>query len=366
LGKPQRLCFPFSAILERHFLMQKLTVILLGMALLGAIAVGQVRQIWRAPLMIPEQGSTLMISQGDSLRSVAEHLQTAGILAHPELLIMYGRWTGLDQQIKQGEYQLLPGTTAKSLLLKLERGDVIKYEVTLPEGITLAAALNILSKHSKLRIVLSGPDDPQLLDLVKPRLRTEGLFFPDTYLYTRGDTDLSILRHAHSTMTTILEGEWLRRVQGLPYQSPYDALIMASIIERETGLAEERAQISGVFVRRLQLGMLLQTDPTVIYGLGADFDGNLQRDHLNDESNLYNTYKHPGLPPTPIALPGREAIHAALNPDASGFLYFVAMGDGSHRFSTTLSEHNEAVRNFQLLRKKNYHSEPRETSKNNE
>jgi UPF0755 protein len=347
-------------------MMQKLIVILLGMILLAAIAVGQMRQLWRTPLNIPEEGSVLLVSPGDTLHRVAEQLHASGVLAHPELLIIYGRWSGLDQQIKQGEYQLLPQTTAKSLLLQMQRGDVIKYEVTLPEGITLARALDILSKQQKLKVVLSGPDDPQLLAIVKPQLKTEGLFFPNTYQYTRGDTDLRILHLAYANMTKVLEEEWQHRVEGLPYKNSYDALIMASIIERETGLPDERAQISGVFIRRLKLGMLLQTDPTVIYGLGASFDGNLQRDHLNDDSNLYNTYKHSGLPPSPIALPGREAIHAALNPDASDSLYFVATGDGSHQFSTTLAQHNEAVREFQIHRKKDYRSQPLPKSRVNE
>lgn len=195
--------------------------------------------------------------------------------------------------------------------------------------------------------------------MIHPESHPEGLFFPDTYSYARGDTDFSILQRAHSAMLVVLEEEWQQRAQPLPYETPYEALIMASIIERETGLPEERTQISGVFSRRLQQGMLLQTDPTVIYGLGDAFDGNLQRRHLADESNPYNTYRLAGLPPTPIALPGRAAIHAALHPDSGTALYFVARGDGGHAFSNTLSEHNQAVRDYQLQRKKNYSSTPR-------
>ena len=159
-------------------------------------------------------------------------------------------------------------------------------------------------------------------------------------------------------MASVLQEEWQQRDSNLPYETPYEALIMASIIERETGLEAERGEISGVFVRRLQRGMLLQTDPTVIYGLGSSFDGNLRRKHLSEESNPYNTYRHPGLPPTPIALPGRAAIHAALHPQSGSSLYFVARGDGGHVFSDTLAEHNRAVRAYQLQRRKNYRSSP--------
>jgi len=345
-------------------MMQKVIVVLLGIALLGAVVVKEVRQSWNSPLAIPVQGFVLTVDSGDTLRKVAERLSSAGVLVHPELLILYGRWTGVDQQIKKGEYLVPPQTTAASLLQLLQRGEVIKYQVTLPEGITLAKALSILSEQEKLDVVLSGPEDPQLLDVVKPLAQAEGLFFPDTYLYARGDTDLSILQRAHAAMKTVLQEEWLNRTRTLPYENSYDALIMASIIERETGIPEERAQISGVFVRRLQRGMLLQTDPSVIYGLGAGFDGNLQRDHLKQESNIYNTYRHSGLPPTPIALPGREAIHAALNPDIGDALYFVAKGDGAHQFSTTLKQHNQAVREFQIRRRENYRSQPQRNSKN--
>ena len=345
---------------------QKLIAILLGLALLGAIAIGEVRKAWLTPLSVPEDGMNFTVSPGQSLRSVAMRLHAANVLAYPQLLIWYGRWSGLDQEIKQGEYRILPRTSPESLLRQLQRGDVIKYHITLPEGITIARALEILANQDNLKIVLSGPDDQQLLDLVKPFAKTEGLFFPDTYDYTRGTTDLSILQRAYESMQKILEDEWGRRTGGLPYQTPYDALIMASIIERETGVPDERTQISGVFVRRLQRGMRLQTDPTVIYGLGSGFDGNLKREHLNEEKNVYNTYKYPGLPPTPIALPGKEAIHAALNPDQSDALYFVAMGDGSHRFSSTLSQHNQAVREFQIQRRKDYRSQPQPKSEDNE
>ena len=338
--------------------MQKVIGLLLVLALVVTAAVSEIQQRWAAPLPIPENGFLLTITQGDSLRTVVETLQKAGILANPELVILYGRWTGLDQQIKRGEYLLLPELTAESLLETLTKGDVIEYQVTLPEGITLEAALEILAQQEQLDTILEGITDPRILELIRPQILPEGLFFPDSYRYVRGDTDWSILQRAYEAMASVLQEEWQQRAVNLPYETPYEALIMASIIERETGLHSERSQISGVFVRRLQRGMLLQTDPTVIYGLGSEFDGNLRRKHLSEEGNSYNTYRHPGLPPTPIALPGEAAIHAALHPESGNTLYFVARGDGGHVFSETLTEHNQAVRAYQLQRRKNYRSAP--------
>jgi UPF0755 protein len=331
---------------------QKILVVFLAILVSAAAVVGEVRKRWAQPLRIPEQGFSLLVSEGASLRSVAKTLKAAGVLDYSQLVTFYGQWTGVDQQIKPGEYHLAPGTTAALMLAFLQRGDTVKYQVTLPEGITLATALGILSQQEKLESVLTGPDDQQLLQLIEPWKQPEGLFFPDTYQYTRGDTDLDILQSAHRAMEEVLQDEWLKKAPNLPYAMPYDALIMASIIEKETGLPEERRQISGVFVRRLQKGMRLQTDPTVIYGLGLDFDGNLKREHLVEETNSYNTYRHAGLPPTPIALPGRAAINAALHPDDNTSLYFVARGDGSHVFSATLKAHSNAVREYQLNRKK--------------
>lgn len=339
-------------------MIQKLLVFLFVLAVLGAFAVGELRQRWAAPLQVPKQGYVLTVAPGDSLQAVVGELHKTGVLAYPKLVIFYGRWTGLDQQIKPGEYLLPTKSTAESMLMLLQSGQVIKYQVTLPEGITLARALDILARQEPLKKIVAGPMDPRLLDMIKPYSLPEGLFFPDTYYYTRGDTDLSILWRSHLAMLSVLEDAWRQRATSLPYENPYDVLIMASIIERETGLPEEREQISGVFVRRLQQRMLLQTDPTVIYGLGNEFDGNLQRSHLTEDSNAYNTYRHLGLPPTPIALPGLAAINAATHPGAGNSLYFVARGDGGHIFSDTLAEHNRAVREYQLERSKDYRSTP--------
>ncbi|MCB1703376.1 MAG: endolytic transglycosylase MltG [Halioglobus sp.] len=337
---------------------QKAVVLFLALVVAGAWCTGEVRQRWAAPLQIPDEGFTLVVGEGDSLGKAVATLHQAGVLAYPRLVTLYGRWTGLDQQIKRGEYLLPQNSTARTMLSMLHRGDVVQYQVTLPEGITLAAALDILAGQEQLQRELSGQDDPRIMEMIQPETHPEGLFFPDTYRYARGDSDTSILQRAHTAMLSVLEEEWQQREPSVPYQSPYEALIMASIIERETGLPEERGEISGVFSRRLEKGMLLQTDPTVIYGLGDEFDGNLQRAHLREEGNEYNTYRIPGLPPTPIALPGRAAIRAALNPEPGTALYFVARGDGGHVFSNTLNEHNRAVREYQLKRRENYRSSP--------
>ncbi len=318
----------------------------------------EAQRYWREPLQVPEQGYRLQVAPGASLRGVARILEQDGVTAHPELLVLFGRLRGADARIKLGEYALAPGLTGEQLLDLLEEGRVVQYQVTLPEGFSLAQSLARLAQADGLVSVLSGADDVRLAQLVEPYPHPEGLFFPDSYQFTRGDTDLEILSRAHERMRDVLAQEWQGRAEGLPLESPYEALILASIVERETGLPEERGAIAGVFVRRLQQRMLLQTDPTVIYGLGDNYDGNLRRVHLADDTNPYNTYRHRGLPPTPIAMPGRAAIHAALHPEAGNALYFVARGDGGHEFSATLAEHNRAVHKYQLSRRKDYRSSP--------
>tara|TARA_R100000005_G_scaffold96208_1_gene81464 strand:- start:3556 stop:4605 length:1050 start_codon:yes stop_codon:yes gene_type:complete len=336
-------------------------LLLLALALAAFLALLVAREIWerwQAPLRLPESGLLLTVYPGDSLRSVAERLQAEGVLPHPELLLLWARYHQLDARIRRGEYALEPGLTAESLLALLVSGRVVQYQVTLPEGIVVAQAITILQREAALESVLSGADDARLLQLVAPYEAVEGLFLPETYRYERGDSDLDILRRAHRALLEALEQEWAIRDVDLPYDSPYEALIMASIIERETGVPEERGEIAGVFVRRLQRGMRLQTDPTIIYGLGDAFDGNLRRSHLQDADNLFNTYRHDGLPPTPIALPGRAALQAAMQPAAGETLFFVARGDGSHEFNTTLEGHERAVRKYQLQRRKDYRSSP--------
>ena len=247
--------------------------------------------------------------------------------------------------------------TAKALITTREQKLRQVWSISL-KGLAESEALDLIQQMEPVESVLDGSQDPKLLELVKPHTVTEGLFFPDTYVYHRGDTDFDILALAHRRMAAELSAAWEMRDAGLPYSDPYEVLIMASIVEKETGVPGERDRIAGVFVRRLEKRMRLQTDPTVIYGLGERYSGNLRRRHLLDESNPYNTYRHSGLPPSPIALPGRAALHAAVQPAEGSELYFVARGDGSHQFSETIEEHTRAVREFQLRRREDYRSSP--------
>jgi len=332
-------------------------VIIVFLLLIGMLGI-ELDKRWQSALVIPAGGVHLLVASGDKLRTVLDTLHAQGVVQYPLLARVYGRWSGLDTQVKRGEYLLPQYLTIKSLLALLSSGSVIQHQVTLPEGITLKTALTVLANHNKIKHTIAGTDDPRITELIAPYSVAEGLFFPDTYTFEHGATDWQILQRSFARMQTILAQEWAGRGRNLPYESKYDALIMASIIERETGQPSERGEIAGVFVRRLQKKMRLQTDPSVIYGLGESFDGNLRRTDLQDESNPYNTYRHHGLPPSPIALPGREAVHAALNPEGGGSLYFVAKGDGSHEFSSSLKAHQRAVRKYQLQRRKNYRSSP--------
>ncbi|MNZ91396.1 putative aminodeoxychorismate lyase [compost metagenome] len=242
---------------------------------------------------------------------------------------------------------------------------MVQYSLTLVEGWSFRQLRAALAGQERLEQTLAGLDDATLMQrLGLDGQHPEGRFFPDTYRYVRGMRDIDLLRQAHERLESVLDEEWRQRAEDLPYREPYQALIMASLVEKETGAAEERDEIAGVFVRRLRAGMLLQTDPTVIYGLGERYAGNLTRAHLR-EPTPYNTYVHAGLPPTPIAMVGREAIHAALHPAAGDSLYFVARGDGTHVFSRSLDEHNRAVREFQLKRREDYRSSPAATIEGN-
>jgi UPF0755 protein len=313
------------------------------------------------PLSLPAGGLIVEVKPGSSLAAVAAKLEAEGVVSQPLVFRAVARVLGADQRIRAGEYRLLPQLNLLQLLEQLQSGDTVRYLVTLPEGIRLRDAIDLLQESDGIDALLQGASDPRLLRLVEGAegaVSAEGFFLPETYQYERGATDLQILEQAHRLAREELAAAWATRADELPYRSPYEALIMASIIEKETGLSEERGQIAGVFVRRLRRGIRLQTDPTVIYGLGEDFDGNLTRAHLRDSMNPYNTYRHHGLPPTPIALPGRAALGAALNPELGDSLYFVARGDGSHVFSATLEEHERAVREFQLRRRDDYRSSP--------
>jgi UPF0755 protein len=337
--------------------MKKLLVLLTCLAIVAGVSLRAVLQWWESPSGARSE-VTILVGEGSSLGSVAKELSAQELLRWPKMWRLIARLQGLDSQIKQGEYRFTAAATPASLLRALVVGQVVKYKVTLPEGISLSTALDILQAQEPMVKLLDGIDDPRLSQLVQPAASAEGLFFPDTYSYSRTDSDLGILSLAHRRMQEVLDSSWQEREPGLPYADAYEALVMASVVEKETGLAAEREQIAGVFVRRLRKNMRLQTDPAVIYGLGPDFDGNLRRRHLEESANPYNTYQHRGLPPTPIALPGRAAIEAAMHPAPGSALYFVARGDGSHQFSDTLAAHQQAVKTYQLGRRKNYRSAP--------
>ena len=307
------------------------------------------------PLPIAEPGYQHVIAAGTSLKRFSADLHRSGILPHPLYFKWMARFAGDSQAVKAGEYLFAPGITPPQLLQQVVSGAVIQHAFTIVEGWTFAQLLEALRHDDVITHTLDdlGPD--QLMQrLGYAGQHPEGRFMPDTYHFPRDTTDVAFLQRAYHSMTDLLNAEWAQRDQSLPYKTPYEALIMASIIEKETALPEERSEIAGVFVRRLKRGMRLQTDPTVIYGLGDRFDGNLRRRDLSSDSP-YNTYMHSGLPPTPIALPGRASLHAALHPAAGDAIYFVARGDGSHVFSATLEAHNKAVRRYQIDARRSTH-----------
>ncbi len=297
------------------------------------------------PLPTGGEEFTFLVPTGGSLAEVVMGLSERGIIRYPALFTLHAHLRKLHLQLLAGRYRLPPDTTASQLLAALGELPNVLEQATLVEGWTLARARAELREHA-IGQTLAGLDEATWLEHIGATgfPAAEGLFFPDTYSYATGAGEDIVLRQAHQRMMTVLNEEWEARAPNLPYQSSYETLIAASIIERETGLAEERSTIAGVITRRLQRKMRLEMDPTVIYGLGKKFTGKLRRSQLADASNPYNTYRHAGLPPTPICLPGRAAIHATLHPDDSDALYFVARGDGSHQFSATLAQHRAAVR----------------------
>lgn len=299
------------------------------------------------PLAAGNNAISITLKPGDSINTVRQQLEQAGVLDKLYYFTAYARLSGAARKLQVGEYTLKSGMTLPDLLQDMVTGKVRQYSLTIPEGWTFAQMLEAIARHPKLEQKLSSTDAIMTaLDIRHPS--PEGLFFPDTYLFPSGTSDIEFLRRAYQTMQTHLDHVWSERQKDLPLENAYQALILASIIEKETGVSSERREIAGVFVRRLQKGMLLQTDPTVIYGI-KDFDGNITRRHLRQD-HPYNTYVHKGLPPTPIALPGLAALEAAVNPLPGDTLYFVATGDGGHKFSRTLREHQQAVRQYQLNR----------------
>ena len=322
--------------------------------LVGVFIAGAAYVLWQDMQVallkpIPIRESMLFdVPIGTNVRHLSNELMTNGWIREAVFFEIEARRQKVAHQLKAGVYEITPQDTPLSMLEKITQGSVATFSLRFIEGMTFREVLAVLADTPHLRHTLKVMDEREIaLKLDAQHDALEGWIFPSTYRYEANATDLSILRRAHEKMHNELQIQWENRQQELPYESPYEALVMASIIEKETGQAEERQQIAGVFVRRLLKGMKLQTDPTVIYGLGESFDGNLRRTDLRSDTP-YNTYTRHGLPPTPIAMPGQASIEAAMQPAAGDALYFVAKGNGWHAFSASLREHNAAVRKYQL------------------
>ncbi len=329
--------------------MKKLALLILLLALALALVSGWTAQRFlQTSVQVPSDGLLYDIRPGASFATISHELGEAGVIERPTIFRWYARLTDQAGRVHAGRYRIEQGLTPVQLLQKFTEGRVELYAFTIVEGWTFNELLNNLALHPAVVSDFAYDDWPALLgDLESEATHPEGLFLPETYRFPYGTSNSAVLRQAYGLMQTTLQVEWQNRAADLPLATPYEALILASIVEKETGRPDERERIAGVFVRRLQMGMRLQTDPTVIYGIGAAFDGNITRRHLQTDTD-YNTYTRGGLPPTPIALPGRAAIHAALNPAPGTELFFVAtgLGDGSHTFSDTLEQHNVAVQEY--------------------
>ncbi len=314
----------------------------------AAFALIHVNRFLQSPVNVDAAGYDFVIEPGTSLRSVSRKLADSGVIDSEMLFRLWGRWEGQAGSIQAGDYLIKKGTTPAQLLEQFTSGDVRLYSFTIIEGWNQWELLDALHKHEHIDASLTAEDWPALLDALDAGTQhPEGLFLPETYRFPRNTPDRDVLRQAYDLMQEVLAEEWANRDNDLPISTPYEALILASIIEKETALGDERPRIAGVFTRRLQKRMRLQTDPTVIYGIGPGFNGNLTRRDLRTDTP-YNTYTRGGLPPTPIAMPGRESIHAALHPAPGEELYFVAtgLGDGSHAFSVTKEQHDAAVAEY--------------------
>ncbi|MET0845962.1 MAG: endolytic transglycosylase MltG [Pseudomonas sp.] len=342
--------------MRRKLLLLLETGLVLAGLCLGASA-WKIHTALNQPLNITQE-ELLEVPKGTTPTRTFYRLEAEGVIKDAFWLRVYWRFNLAGQPLHKGEYRMKPGMTVEGLIDLWKRGDIVQYSLTLVEGWNFHQVRAALAKDEKLEQTLTGLSDSEVMTrLGHSGIFPEGRFFPDTYRFVRGMTDVELLKKAYDRLDEVLAKEWEQRAADVPYTEPYQALIMASLVEKETGVPQERGQIAGVFVRRMAMGMMLQTDPTVIYGLGERYSGKLTRAHLK-EPTPYNTYMISGLPPTPIAMVGREAIHAALNPVAGNSLYFVARGDGSHVFSDDLDAHNNAVREFQLKRRADYRSSP--------
>jgi UPF0755 protein len=323
----------------------------LFLLVLAAVAAGSGYLYWhweKDPLPIGAQARDVEIMPGESLRHVAQQFAQQGLLVHDWDLIAYARLHEAAGGLRAGEYQVEPGTTVAGLLAQLRSGKVVMHSLTLVDGWTFKQVLATVEQEPNLTHTLANLSQAEIeAKLGIDGISIEGQLMPDTYQFPRGTSDVAFLKRAHEALQQALDAAWGARAKDLPYRDAYDALTMASVVEKETGQAAERAKIAGVFVRRLQKGMKLQSDPTVIYGLGDSYDGDITLRDLRTDTP-YNSYTRHGLPPTPICMPGRPAIEAALHPEPGNALYFVARGDGTHVFSATLKEQNAAVERYQL------------------
>jgi UPF0755 protein len=320
-------------------------VLLLAAALAVAAALGAAW--YRKPLSLPHSPYDFEVRSGASLSSVARALSADGIVPHALLLTVLARFERVDRTIKAGSYEIEQGITLPELLAKLTQGDVTQTAITIVEGTTFAQLKRALDDNPDVTHQLDGLSDGELLArLGASEPAPEGLFFPDTYYFAAGSSDLAVLKRAYRALHARLDAAWSRRAPGLPLASPYEALILASLVEKETGRPVDRPLVASVFINRLARGMRLQTDPAVIYGIGERFDGNLRKRDLEADSP-YNTYLRSGLPPTPIALPSQASLDVVVNPPTTPYLYFVSRGDGTSEFSANLIEHNRAVSKYQ-------------------
>ncbi len=334
--------------------MKKFSLIALSLVIALALVVGGLTAYawYWAQNAVAMDGERVqyVVAPGSGVRAIAKAMNEAGIEIHPDGFVGLARYTGMDKQIKAGAYEARRGDSPRRLLERMARGEMVQARLTLVEGWTYQRIRQALRESESIRQTLDGISDAELLErLGVDHSSPEGLFMPDTYVFVPGTTDFEVLQLAHRSMQEFLDKAWEARSPGLPLSSPYEALILASIVEKETGQTDERARVAGVFTNRLQRGMLLQTDPTVIYGMGENYQGRIRKRDLQTDTP-WNTYTRGGLPPTPIASPGRAAIHAALHPESHSFYYFVARGDGTSAFSSNLREHNRAVSKYILGR----------------
>jgi len=342
-----------KGLFKRLFGMLLLLVLLSGIVLALA-GVWMNKSLTRAHSFADQ---TFSIESGNTFKDFVAQLQTAGVIKEPYTLRLYARYKGLAGKLHTGYYKFDDGMNLQEIMQAVTSGKYrISHQFTFVPGSTYKQLRQLLRDTSTMKQSLGEQSDTELLallDSARPYANPEGLFLPETYAYFPGESDLDVLSRTYQSMQTLLDKEWAQRAPDLPLKSPYEALILASIIEKETGLADERALIAGVFINRLNKGMRLQTDPTVIYGMGENYKGNIRRKDLTTDTP-YNTYTRDGLPPTPIAMPGKAAIIAALHPQKTKAIFFVAKGDGSggHKFSETLAEHNKAVKAFLKARRK--------------